>query len=178
MKINLKIITPVSRPHLLSLIKESLQSLYEYFEVEWFPISDDLGNDLGGGRKRNVGLELACRSDCWIYHLDDDTKIHPDFAKALSDAIYSNVNAKLFVFRYQFTSDNSLRLHIKSPEDIRVGYCDTQQFVILSEVTKDIRWHENNYLSDGIYFEEIMKAISPKDIAFIDTNCCIYNALR
>jgi hypothetical protein len=52
--------------------------------------------DCSGAIQKNKALELI--QEGWIYVLDDDNKIHPDFNKSLKEAIFFFPKSEIFVF--------------------------------------------------------------------------------
>lgn len=171
----LKIITPVSRPQLLPKIELSLACLVGHFDFEWLRITDDKGPDIGGGRKRNAGLEQIKDDDCWVYHLDDDTVLHPLFGQSAKETIVANPLAKVIIFSTQLYPDNGVRLDIEKLDSVGIGNIDTGQVLIHSDM-RDIRWLENDYHSDGHYIIEVVQRAA--EVSFCRVPCVVYNALE
>ena len=150
----LYVITPVSRHENLGKVAKSLQQVTEYFELRWLPIMDELGGDLGGGRKRNLALDRITDLG-WVFLLDDDTIVHPNLAPELYKLIQSNHDSKMFVF-YQVEADGSLRAGVNN-RMAETYSIDSGQAILRSDIIRNIKQAENIWISDGMFFEKIVK---------------------
>lgn len=174
----LAIITPFSRKsEYLNTINDDLGKLAYYTEIVWNIIyQHDLENEIEewniksnkypnltvntikgktdksyyGHSYRNQGIELVePNKNTWIYSLDDDNTMHPNFCDILPlfDLIEEDV-----LFFGQINPDQSVRL---IPNVIKVGNIDTAMFAVRSSTLKNYRWKEEHYTADGILAEEL-----------------------
>src|SRR5437762_13965969 len=144
----LYVITPVSRPSNLSRLGESIASAAgKSFDVRWIAVFDDLGEDVGGARKRNAGLELALAGPPgWLYFLDDDNLLHPQFPAAVSTAIAELPEVKAFCFR-QLLGNCGPRGETYEPR-VEQGRIDQGQFVVHASAIGTNRFIEREYAND------------------------------
>jgi hypothetical protein len=173
MKPLLYIVTPVSRPENLGRVALSFRNLVNFFEVRWLPIFDNLGPDLGGGRKRNTALNQIVEPG-WIYFLDDDNQIHPLFPSLLSSAISHHPTARMFVF-HQANADGSPRIGF-CVDEVRCGTFDTARFLVHSEAVGEARWPENDYFTDSHFAAHLVNVLHIQPV-FLPEIACYYNAL-
>ena len=154
------VITPVSRPENLGKVSASLAFLEPWVEYQWYPILDTGGPDVGGGRKRNIGIRLAISDHPagWLYQLDDDNIISPSFGKALAGVILEKPDADVIIYSHILRSDGlPYSSHgLDRFEDVRVGKIDAGQFVVRAEFVREIPWGENDYCADGAYITSVL----------------------
>lgn len=88
------ILTAVYRDQNLGKIAESIRPLHDLFNVVWLPIFDTEFGNWHAGAKYNRGLDIVKSiteswddSRSWLYFLDDDNLIHPEFGQSLFNAI-------------------------------------------------------------------------------------------
>ena len=119
----------------------------------------------------------------WIYFLDDDNSIHPNWYKNVKDTI--NTNYVMIVWgqlksngktkRFPKNSNNLLERNFP----IAIGKIDTASFMVNYKHVKDIRWTddpspEEAHCSDGKYAIECSKR---GEIHYIPEYICYYNRL-
>lgn len=174
----LSIITPFSRKaEYLNTINDHLGKLSSIITIEWFIIyQHDLENEIEewniksskyenltvktvkgktdvsyyGNSYRNQGIELVEDSwDNWVYFIDDDNTIHPNFGDItpLFEVLEENV-----LFFGQINPDQTIRL---IPTEIKVGNIDTAMFITRAKTLKKYTWKEEHYTADGILAEEL-----------------------
>jgi glycosyltransferase involved in cell wall biosynthesis len=174
----LSIITPFSRKvEYLNTINDHLGKLSLITPIEWFIIyQHDLENEIEewniksskyenlivktikgktdvsyyGHSYRNQAIELIEDSwDNWVYFIDDDNTIHPNFGDItpLFEVLEENV-----LFFGQINPDQTIRL---IPTEIKVGNIDTAMFVTRAKTLKKYTWKEEHYTADGILAEEL-----------------------
>lgn len=174
----LSIITPFSRKvEYLNTINDHLGKLSLITPIEWFIIyQHDLENEIEewniksskyenliiktvkgktdvsyyGNSYRNQGIELVEDSwNNWVYFIDDDNTIHPNFGDItpLFEVLEENV-----LFFGQINPDQTIRL---IPTEIKVGNIDTAMFVTRAKTLKKYTWKEEHYTADGILAEEL-----------------------
>jgi hypothetical protein len=185
----INIITACSRPENLSKVYDSLQGL----KCNWFIILDDCKDFLfktcsGStvsiiikqskkkgewcGSLKNEGLEMVKTG--WIYVLDDDNLLHPDFKKSIQFYIDKFPQKKAFVFN-QALQEGIIRKALHS--NIRINYIDQAQYLVHKELIGDIRYPDNEYQDDGIFIEALYQFHSRKFLC-IKKTMCYYNKLK
>jgi glycosyltransferase involved in cell wall biosynthesis len=179
------IITPSRRPFNTQLISNTIPQ-----ECEWVVVFDKTvknehqienaitikSNETGfwGNPNRNIGLEyikehLNPSDNDWIYILDDDNVIHPDWW----NSIQSHLNSSDAIITWgQVWASGEPRTE---PTDTpRIATIDTSQYMVRWSVAKNLRF-EHIYEADGIYAEEAAKQGSVKKL---DQYLGYYNFLR
>lgn len=169
------IVTPCSRPNNLSAMASSIQSGRKLFNLIWMVILDggEHPNSVFGNQQRNDALNTITSG--WVYFLDDDNLIHPDFFSILLDAIKEQPNVQGFAFD-QIMQNGKIRL-LASPDTMHVGHIDMAQVCMRRKLIGDIRFYPSRYESDGIFIEAIYQS-NPKVWKFINKPLCYYNELR
>ena len=165
------IITPSCRP-------ENLIKLYEClnfnFIKEWIIVYDsskviennklfldDLNNDkiseyfhnsrgIYGNPQRNFALKNIKNKDTYLYYLDDDNIIHPNFYKLLTII----GEDKLCTFNQKNMKSNNLD-NILFGNNIEIDNIDTAMFLFSFKFNKLNQWDINKYNADGYYIKEI-----------------------
>jgi len=175
------IITPCSRPENLEHLRESIPAgctwtvFMDYStKKKEVPkgvkvVRSNLGGAFGNPL-RNMALDYlqASASDNdYIYILDDDNIIHPNWFEAVKDSTEDFVNWGQ-VFR-----NGDPRLH--ATESPRVGTIDTASYMARLGFIAKARF-EYRYEADGLFAQELMKR-NPKIKTFKDY-LCYYNYLR
>ena len=164
----LTIITPCSRPQNLPAMAESIKPGRSMFDVIWMIVFDNREclESKVGNYQRNCALDAV--SDGWIYFLDDDTVLHPDFFSELA-----KVKSKAVAFE----QDLETWVRKVAPSEMRVCHIDMGQVIIRREIIGDIRFALSVYEADGIFIESVYKN-NPNAWSFIDKPLCYYNKLR
>lgn len=117
---------------------------------------------ISGNNYRNIGVKHA--SGDWIYFLDDDNIVHPNF----NDLLEYMDKEKDVVFFSQIFANQKLRL---TPVSIDVGGVDTAMFLVKTSVMQNHKWQEDAYTADGI----LAKELSAYNCQYIHTPYCFYN---
>ncbi len=203
----LHIITPCKRPENLNQILKSIVSTrgFELFNVKWWIVLDgskcssecviEAGIDkilsnqilitdpslqsLAGKGQINFALDQIGDNDTgFVWVLDDDNAVHPDFFDALHDALdrQFRVHAPT-AFGYAFGQDtcNGRIRHVSASEMKELGI-DQAQFVIRRDFIGADRY-VMKYSGDG-EFAGRMFAKNPNVWEFIDIPVTYYNKLR
>jgi len=195
-KHKLTIITPSYRIDNLRRIKESIN--FDYVS-EWIIVYDQtkitenpylFANDdkikeylhtshgISGNPQRNFALSMVSDKNSYIYFLDDDNIIHPDFVDLMNllddNKIYTfNQTIKVWNGNSPFGYDNVLRL---KGNNINVQHIDTAMFLIHYSLCKNTPWILEKYDADGFFIKECYEKHKEKHI-FIDNVFCYYNFL-
>jgi glycosyltransferase involved in cell wall biosynthesis len=195
MKIN--IITRCSRVHYLSQIKKSIDFQHLQIKVEWHIIFDtsvlkDISLSLIQELKNNQtkfyflegkpgdllypqSMEVINQIDSgFIYYLDDDNILHPNFLNTLStftdkDKIYV-VNQ--FINCKDFTG---VEYRIAEPKNMKVQGVDIAQVIFPRHVFHSYEF-KGNYCADGILIEQIHNE-HPEYFKYISETLSYYNLL-
>jgi len=182
----ISIITPSYRTDNLHIIKNSIP-LHMDFIKEWIIVYDGTkvienphifkncdkikeyihsGEGISGNPQRNFALSLLYKTNNnneFVYFLDDDNYIHPDFHQLHNIIDINNI--------YTFDSNN-----IKGC----IPYCgkiDTAQFLIPIKLCENIYWQHDIYWADGMFIEYIYEQNKEKHI-YINNTLTDYNLLR
>jgi len=188
--LKLTIITPCIRPENLIKIQESID--FNYVN-EWIIVYDGnhisslpntvnknskikeyiyKGEGISGNPQRNFALDLIENYDTYLYFLDDDNIIHPDFYELLDTIkpgkIYTvNQSRPKNVFPYKT---------LLRGDNIELYNIDTAMFLIDFNLCKDVRWIFDKYNADGFYIKECYEA-NKENWVFIDKTMSYYNKL-
>ena len=101
-----------------------------------------------GNSQRNYGLKLA--TDGFIYFLDDDNIIHPEFWN-----LVDTFNPAYFYTFSQIRRHNGEILH---GNNIAMCKIDTAMFVVHKRHIGGIQWRINEYTADGYFICDIAAA--------------------
>ena len=101
-----------------------------------------------GNSQRNYGLKLA--TDGFIYFLDDDNIIHPEFWN-----LVDSFNPAYFYTFSQIRKHNGQILHGNNIARCKI---DTAMFVVHKHHIGDIQWRINEYTADGYFICDITAA--------------------
>ena len=151
----LHLITRCTRPQNLLKIKESIESIYQYYHpMRWHIVFDTsviqnidstLLSELNSydvtfirGEDGDFGHGLINKtiekieSDDFIYILDDDNILHPDLYTEIYNTISQNPDKRGFVFNQKVGGKDfsGLDIRLASPENMFVSKIDSAQFVL------------------------------------------------
>jgi hypothetical protein len=186
----LNVVTACCRPENIPALHAGLEQLRTHYEVVWYVAADtskvkvsDIPTgpeyclavpEPGGWAQRNVALRLI--RDGWVYFLDDDNLIHPDFAAVSSHYLSQYPDAKAFV--YNQMEDGRERLRTGAWGVVEFGKIDTGSFLIHKSAVGDAQWVNEPGLADDYCFIRDVYANCPQDFRFVDRWVTNYNALR
>jgi glycosyltransferase involved in cell wall biosynthesis len=179
------IITPSRRPFNLEFIAQSIPQQCEWIVVLDKTIKNDhkvqnatviKSSETGfwGNPNRNIGLKyiennLNPTDNDWVYILDDDNIIHPDWWNNIQKHLNSTES---IVTWGQVWANGEARTE---PTDTpKVATIDTSQYMVRWGVAKNLKF-ENLYEADGTYAEEASKRGTVKKL---DQYLGYYNFLR
>jgi glycosyltransferase involved in cell wall biosynthesis len=120
-----------------------------------------------GNPQRNFGLSLV--KDGFVYFLDDDNIIHPEFWN-----IVLTLDTNYF---YTFDQQRVYDGHMLKGNNIKVGYIDTAQFIVPKKLINNNTFNINKYEADGLFIENINK-LFPKNHIYIPKMASYYNYLE
>lgn len=185
--LKLNIIIPLSRiknlKHILKNIKESLKKITPLTYIILDPrikqnidttdiyYLDTVESSFYGTEQRNLALDNI--NDGYIYFLDDDNLIHPNFENILLESINKYKDKKGFVFN-QIRKNGTIYLTAKLPP---TNYqIDTGNVVLDRSLIGDIRW-EKEYNHDFLFFAKVYNT-NPDKFITINKIATYYNAIR
>jgi hypothetical protein len=133
---------------------------------------------VSGNLQRNRALDELKKEnfDGWVYILDDDNILHPDFFTEINKLITNNPEARGFIFAQEGVSDGKIWIRKNTSDNIKVNYIDQAQFILHTDLIKDKRYQQR-YEADGIFIDEIYQEHKDK-IIISDEVLCYYNFLR
>jgi hypothetical protein len=176
----LYITTPCSRPENLEIISKSIPK-----DCYWVVIYDDqvkIPNNLDnanlfkcpktgfvGSEGRNYFLDnMQLQDNDWIYSLDDDNIIHPNFYETISTLLNEDYS---IIHWGQNNKNNSVRLNPK----LMLDRIDAACFITKWKHNKNVRYKIDKYNYDGVYAIECAKN---GPILKLDKYICYYNYLK
>jgi hypothetical protein len=179
----LSIITPCCRPHNLSKLYESI----DFGKIDmWIIVYDtsknrnyekiykghpkimelECNNGISGNPQRNLGMSLV--DDGFIYFLDDDNIIHPEFW-----SILDSLNEEFF---YTFDQLRDNKSEILPGNKVQLYSIDTAMFIVHKKHMKGIYWKNDRYDADGIFITDILNANRSSHL-YINKIASYYNYL-
>lgn len=192
----INIITRCTRcDNLLSISETVFTSL---FDINWYVLFDtnrisdidikilkkltDLGVHIKYLEGDSIGLGMNMVNqildeitDGWVYILDDDNIIHPNFYNKLDELIDEDTYS-IFVFDQKVGGKDFSGLDIREarPENTKVGSIDSAQFLIHIGHYGDTKRFNNTYTADGELIEQLYNTRS-EEFIFINQELCYYN---
>jgi hypothetical protein len=193
----ISIVTACCRPSNLDTIYKSIQ-----FDLihKWYIVYDTSKNrsyekiyrshpkiielecsDVGiaGNPVRNLAISLI--DDGFIYFLDDDNIIHPDFWTVVPSLDIRNFYT-WDQLRNKDGDDTDWQMFINEKGKIlrgnalKVRHIDTAQMFLPRHLIGDLRWKDHEYKADGMFIESLNK-IHPLHHVYIPKVLCYYNFL-
>lgn len=129
--------------------------------------------DPHGCVKFNEMLNLI-PSDDWVWILDDDNEVHPDFFKVLTATLLGDeLGTWAFVFD-QNRKDQLGPVLRACPENMRVGGVDTAQVVFKKKLIGDKRFPEASPYADGEFYSELYR-LHPAFFRFVNKPVVNFN---
>lgn len=182
------IITPCARIHNLPMLYDSIKFdkihkwiiVYDTTENSYCPsflnheqiIEVDCKSSLNGvvgNTQRNYGLSYV-EDDNYIYFLDDDNIIHPDFWKIIEDLEPDTIHT---FNQYREDIDE----HILLGNRIQIHYIDTAMYIIHKNMIGNIKWQEDLYAADGKFITDVNLTGRYKH-KYFQNYYCYYNYLH
>jgi glycosyltransferase involved in cell wall biosynthesis len=184
-KPKINIITPCCRSDNLDIIIKSIN--FELID-KWYIIYDTskdrtyvkkfqdnpkveehFCSDIGsvGHPQRNYGLNLI--NDGFVYFLDDDNIIHPEFWNIVPTL---DIN-----YYYTFDQQRLYEGMLLKGNQFKIKSIDTAQFIVPKQLIKNLTFDINKYEADGIFIIKINE-LYPKNHMYISKIACYYNYLE
>ena len=123
-----------------------------------------------GSSQRNQALEYLRKrkiKDVYIYFLDDDNIIHPNFYKICEEI----KNEKIYTFNQQV----KIRF-IRKGNKIMLGFIDTSMFLVDFDLAKKVKWRMKVMETDFYFIKTCIKK-NNNNYFFINKTGCFYNYL-
>ena len=181
------IITPCSRIHNLPMLYESIKfdKIHKWIIVydttvnsycHSFIHSEQIIevdcksslNGVVGNTQRNYALSLV-EDDNYIYFLDDDNIIHPNFWEIVEELETDTI--------YTFNQYRDKHEHILLGNRIEMNYIDTAMYIIHKNMIGDIKWQEDLYQADGKFISDVYLTGRYKH-KYFQKYYCYYNYLK
>lgn len=123
------------------------------------------GTGISGNPQRNYALDtIPGDSETWIYFLDDDNIVHPDFWKLLTIVEKNHI--------YTFDQHNRI-----NGNKIGIGCIDTAMFLVDWNICKNLRWIASSYEADYFYIRACYDAAPSNSWVYINNTLCYYNII-
>ena len=124
--------------------------------------------------------DLIQNLDGWIYHLDDDNVMHPDFYQTIETTYAENSTnmPTAFIFS-QFVGGkdfSGLQVREARPANVEVSKIDLAQWLIHSDLHKNYEYG-SGYTADGEFIVNMYQN-EKESFQFINKVLCNYNALE
>ena len=181
------IITPCSRIQNLPMIHESIkfdkinkwiivydttvdiyyQSFFSHEQITEVHCKSSL-NGVVGNTQRNYGLSFV-EDDNFIYFLDDDNIIHPDFWEIIEELETDTIHT--------FDQYRDKHKNILLGNRIEINYIDTAMYIINKNMIGDIKWQEDLYQADGKFITDVYLTGKFKH-KYFQNYYCYYNYLK
>ena len=119
---------------------------YEKLYTSHCQISEvECAGGISGNPQRNHALDMV--DDTWVYFLDDDNVIHPNFWSVID---------RLDIHKF-YTFDQQRNTHGKvlRGNNIAVRHIDTAMFIVHTSHIRDTRWICDKYDADGHFICDI-----------------------
>jgi len=123
----------------------------------------------------NLNDILKALPEGYVFHLDDDNIMHPDYYRQLSIAIDMHPDKKAFCYNQQLdlTDFSGQFIRYASPDNTVVGGIDLAQYTVHTDVYKTMSYG-SGYTADGEFIQEYHSA-HPEEFVFINEVLCYYN---
>ena len=125
-------------------------------------------NGVVGNTQRNYGLSLV-DDDNYIYFLDDDNIIHPNFWKIAEELEKDTIHT--------FNQYRDEHGHVLLGNRIEMNYIDTAMYIIHKNMIGDIKWQEDLYQADGKFISDVYLTGRYKH-KYFQKYYCYYNYLK
>jgi glycosyltransferase involved in cell wall biosynthesis len=200
---NINIITRCTRLHNLKEVKKSIfNNIPEGINIQWhvmfdvtslkdidaeliFDVNDENTiyhferGDPNGMLYPQCGKLIKTFKDTWVYFIDDDNILHPNFYKTIYETNQHHPYHNVYVFSQNVDGKDysGLKSRIAIPSAMKVGSVDLAQYIIHSNVYNNMGYaFEADYCADGILIEKVHNE-KPDIFFFIEKELCYYNAL-
>lgn len=134
---------------------EQFKEICESFE-NCNPIRCEKSGGIVGNIQKQTFLTIM-RSAGWkgfVYFLDDDNLIYPDFYKSIHQWLVPNIDAIVFG---QKMRDGKIRLQTPDASSLKVGFVDLAMFILnIDAIPHNAHFGLHDYCSDGRLIEQVV----------------------
>lgn len=155
----------------------SYENVFDHPKIQELECSAD---GMQGNAQRNFGMELV--EDGFIYFLDDDNIVHPDFWETVP-TLDPNYFYTWDQLRNKNGDDSDWALfsnetgRILKGDVVKVQRIDTAQFLVPKSLVYSLKWKLDDYKADGIFIQSVYD-LSPWAHKYIPKVLCHYNYLE
>jgi glycosyltransferase involved in cell wall biosynthesis len=198
-KMTINILTRCSRPENLHLLEKSIVN--EDINVKWkiafdtsrvsnidtqvFERYSKYSLNFWKGEPGDMGHAFINKfideipDDEWIYILDDDNLLHPEFYTEILELIKNNPEKSGFIFSQFIGGKDFTKQEVREAkeENVKVQHIDMAQFFLKKSLISDKRLVSGTYVADGIFIEELFNENKDKFLIY-DKILCYYNSLQ
>jgi glycosyltransferase involved in cell wall biosynthesis len=194
------ILTRCSRAYNLSEIYKTIKTdivdikwwiLFDINSIETISVSvlqflDSIKAEIryGSGESNSCGMNLINDvleeiSDGWVYILDDDNLIHPNFYISINEIILNNLDKTGIIFNQKVGGIDFSGLDIREArsENVKVGSIDSAQYFLHRDLISESRYILGDYKSDGYFIVDLYENNKDKFL-FIEEELCYYNKIE
>jgi len=175
----LHIVTPCSRPENLETIAQSIPANYNWVIVHenyitlperdnTFLLKCDRTGPWGHAARNFFLNNFNINDEDWIYFLDDDNIIHPNFENVAQQLLMSDYS---IIHWGQLHKNNEIRLI----PDIGIDKIDTACYMVRWQYNKLTRYNDEKYNADGLY---AIDCSQNGPVLTLNDYLCYYNYLR
>lgn len=200
----ISVITRCTRQHNLKTVKDSVfNNVPKNVKIDWHVIFDvntlkDIDAEILGNLKDNNTTYHFERGDkqgmlypqssklieklktTWVYFLDDDNIMHPEFYKVISNKIKDNPEKMVHVVSQTVDGKDfsGLKFRIAAPQYVKRSGIDLAQYIVHSDVYNKFGYKfQPDYCADGILIEQVKKD-HPEWFTYTIEELSYYNALE
>jgi hypothetical protein len=146
---------------------------FAFLDERWIHVCYAKGG-VSGNLQRNLALSNITKG--WVYFLDDDNLMHPEFFNTINTLINNYGDVTDCIFFSQQLPNGTIRK--VQPDTVKVNFIDQAQFIIKREMIGDLRYVQK-YAADGILIQQIFNS-NPLDkfYFFNEFPVTYYNRLK
>lgn len=197
----LNIITRCTRTTNIRQVFESIQKNKQDFSVRWYVLFDlsnmsDISSDIliflkdksqirfYESEPNDYGHDMLNKTfdeidTGFVYILDDDNIIHPNFFKLLKDWTDFNSDKDGLIFSQKIGGIDFTGLDIREAkeENVQVSKIDMAQFCLKREFISNHRFPKGQYVGDGLFIEKLYQENKDRFL-IVDDIGCYYNYFK
>lgn len=147
-------------------LKTFLYSNNEWIKFEF--LKHPCNKSSGGNHGKDILIKRI--SQGWIYQLDDDNELYPNFLKNVQNLITENPNKNIFCFWQHGRYKPNLK------KDLKAGITDTAMYIFNKSACENIDY-PLYYGGDGVFLEKIIEK-NNESFHIEKKVLCWYNKLK
>jgi len=121
---------------------------------------------ISGNPQRNLGVQQV--NDGFIYFLDDDNIVHPEFWSILPTAVPDRF--------YTWDQARDSKGKVLKGAECKINRIDTAMFMIPRFMMNGLKWTESRYDADGLLIQDIYRVYGDKHV-YIPRTLAYYNKI-